>query len=370
MSNDLVASPFGPRGTAVAESAGARQTQSRELAETQVKYLLAQRFPRDVVANTDKILNAFTRPTLAEQATYQYARGGQDISGPSIRAAEAMAQQWGNLDVGHRELSRGIGDDGVPYSEVEAYCVDLENRTGKRLQFICRHWRDTKQGGYKLKDDRDINELISNQAQRRVRQCILATIPGDVTEAAMKQVEITLRSKADCGPEAMANIIQAFQVFGVSKAQIEKRIQRRLDTIQPAQVVMLKRIYASLRDDMSAPADWFEPETAEGTDGNAAATVPTTGAAGLKGKLKERAKAKGADGQAAQAAVTPAAPATAHDAADAPKPDANTFIARLDEVDSVQVADAVLAEAKKAGLPADQLRLVVDAHRMATDSGG
>ena len=28
--------------------------------------------------------------------------------------------------------------------------------------------------------------------------------------------------------------------------------------IQPAQVVSLKTIYASLRDGMSAPADWFE----------------------------------------------------------------------------------------------------------------
>lgn len=256
--NDLVASPFGSPRTAVADTAGARQDQSRELAETQVKYLMAQQFPRDVIANTDKILNAFTRPTLAEQSQYQFSRGGSDISGPSIRAAEAMAQQWGNIEQGFRERSRGVDGKGVPFSEVEAFCVDLESRTTKRLQFIVRHWRDTKSGGYQLKDERDIYELIANQAQRRVRACILALIPGDVVDAAMQQAEVTLKAKADTSPEAVQKIIAAFEPFGVTKEHIEKRIQRRLDAITPAQVVSLKRIYASLRDGMSGPEEWFE----------------------------------------------------------------------------------------------------------------
>ena len=256
--SDLVVSPFAGARTAVADTAGARQDQSRELAETQVKYLMAQQFPRDEIANMDKILNAFTRPTLAEQSQYQFSRGGTDISGPSIRAAEAMAQKWGNMDQGFRERSRGVGPDGVPYSEVEAFCVDLESRTSKRLQFIVRHWRDTKQGGYKLKDERDIYELCANQAQRRVRACILSQIPGDVIEAAMQQANATLHTKADTSAEAMEKMLAAFEPFGVTKEHIEKRIQRRLDAIQPAQVVTLKRIYASLRDGMSAPSEWFE----------------------------------------------------------------------------------------------------------------
>lgn len=257
--NEVVESPFAARAAvAPHDSAGARQNQSRELAETQTKYLMAERFPRDEVAAMDRILNAFSRHTLAEKAQYQFARGGSDIAGPSIRAAEAIAQQWGNMDSGWRELQRGMDASGVPYSEVEAFCVDLQSRNSKRLTFIVRHWRDTKQGGYKLKDERDIYELCANQAQRRLRACILASIPGDVTEAAMQQAEVTLKAKADTSPEAMAKMLEAFAPFGVTKEHIEKRIQRRLDAITPAQVVSLKRIYASLRDDMSTPAEWFD----------------------------------------------------------------------------------------------------------------
>lgn len=256
--NNLVSSPFGRPVTLATETAGAAQNMHREMAETQSKYMMAQHFPRNVVANMDKILNAFTRPSLAEKAQYQFARGGTDICGPSIRAAEAIAQQWGNLEFGFRELSRGISPDGVPFSEVESFCTDLENRTRRPMQFIVRHWRDTKKGGYKLTDERDIYELIANQAQRRTRACILALIPGDVVDAAMDQAAVTLKTTADTSPEAMHKMVTAFETFGVSKEMIEKRIQRRLDTIQPAQVVSLRRIYASLNDDMSLPADWFE----------------------------------------------------------------------------------------------------------------
>jgi hypothetical protein len=171
---------------------------------------------------------------------------------------------WGNLSFGFREISRGIAQDGVPFSEVEAFCWDMEAGNRQPLQFIVRHWRDTTRGGYKITDERDIYELVANQAQRRKRACILALVPGDVVEAAMNQADVTLRTKADTSPEAMAKMVEAFAPFGVTKEHIEKRIQRRLDSIQPAQVVMLKPVYASLRDDMSTPADWFEMEEGAG----------------------------------------------------------------------------------------------------------
>lgn len=253
--NDLVES-FAPSGDA--PSTGALALQSREVAETQTKYLMAQRFPRDERKAMDGILNAFSRQGLAERAQYEYGKGGSAISGPSIHAAQAIAQQWGNIDFGFRELSRGIGADGVPFSEVEAFSVDLQSRTRRSIAFIVRHWRDTKQGGYRLKDERDVYELTANMAQRRTRACILSVLPQDVVDGAMQQADSTLKTKADTSPEAMAKMVDAFAAFGVTKDQIEKRIQRRLDAITPAQVVMLKRIYTSLRDEMSTAGEWFE----------------------------------------------------------------------------------------------------------------
>lgn len=74
----------------------------------------------------------------------------------------------------------------------------------------------------------------------------------------MAQCERTLVTTADVTPEAIKRLVEAFEAFGVSKEQIELRIQRRLDAVQPAQVANLRKIYASIRDGMSTADEWFE----------------------------------------------------------------------------------------------------------------
>lgn len=280
--NDVVESPFARMQPAVTMSTGSMQLQARENTEVMALAAMAKRFPRNEIAACDKIRNAFTRVSLAEMSQYQFSRGGQDIKGPSIRSAEAIAQQWGNMSSGWREVSRFVGPDGVGMSEVEAYCVDYESVNRESIQFVVRHWRDTKKGGYALKDEREIYELCANQANRRKRACILAQVPGDVIEMAMNQAAVTLQTSADTSPEAMAKMVAAFADFGVTKAHIEAKIQRRLDAIQPAQVVTLKRIYVSLRDEMSTAADWFEMTAAS------APPATATTVADIKGKAARK----------------------------------------------------------------------------------
>lgn len=249
-------SDLNPFGNEVAESAGgaiAAVGEAREIAEVKAAMAVAQMYPRDQRKAMDRILNACARPTLAEKAQYAFARGGQEITGPSIRLAETIAQGWGHLQYGMRELSNVGGA-----SEVEAYCWDLESNVRKSIQFTVSHVRNTKKGSYALTDSRDIYENVANNGARRVRACILAIVPGDVVEAAEQACEQTLRAKVDISPERIAKLLEAFAAFGVDKEAIEKKIQRRMDSILPAQVVSLGRIYNSLRDGMSKPGEWFD----------------------------------------------------------------------------------------------------------------
>jgi hypothetical protein len=228
--------------------------QQRAIAEVQAALTVARASPRDPIRALDQILTDCQRPQLAEAALYSYSRGGAEVSGPSIRLMECIGRRWGNLECGVRELSRR---DGI--SECASFAWDLESNFRDTKTFHVRHWRDRKGGGgYVLTDERDIYETIANQGARRKRACIQAVVPGDVVEAAVVQCEKTLATTADTGAEAMKKMSTAFSTFGVTREQIEKRIQRRLDAIQPAQVVSLKKIYASLRDGMSAPRDFFE----------------------------------------------------------------------------------------------------------------
>ena len=224
-----------------------------EIARVQAQLVYAASRPRNEQRAVDRMLNSFQRQSLAEVSVYQYARGGSDITGLSIRAAEAMAMAWGNMDFGLRELEQKPGE-----STVEAFAWDLETNVRRSITFRVQHYRDTKRGRVKLEDSRDIYEMVANQGSRRVRACILSVIPRDIQEAVMDQVENTMRESFNITPEYLKKWLAAFEKFGVTKEQIESRIQRRLDTITPAQMTGLVNIYNSIKDGIGTVADFFD----------------------------------------------------------------------------------------------------------------
>lgn len=236
----------------------ARTDQQRAIAEVQAAMMVARASPRDPIAALTRIKASCQRPKLAESAVYTYARGGTDISGPSIRLAEAIAQQWGNLQYGIRELEQKGGE-----STVQAYCWDVETNTRREMTFQVSHIRHTRKGQQRLEDPRDIYELVANQGARRLRACILAIVPADIVEEAVIECESTLKATADTSPEAMKRMLAAFSEYGVTQHQIEKRIQRDITAITPANVVALKKVYASIRDGMMNPADAFPQDESE-----------------------------------------------------------------------------------------------------------
>ena len=240
--------------------------QQRALGELQAQIMLAKLYPRDqlrVVADLKRL--DCTRLGLAERAEYTYSRGGQDISGPSIRIMEAIARRWGNIQSGIKELSRDK-TDGVGYSECVAYCWDLESGYRDEKQFRVRHVRDVRNRETRqmeqrpLTDERDIYELVANQGARRKRSCLEAVIPGDVVEEIVEECRRTLHAQANTDPESMKKLLAAFAEFGVTQRQIEARIQRNLGAIRPAQVVQLRRIYAAIKDGITTVQAEFQPE--------------------------------------------------------------------------------------------------------------
>lgn len=275
----LVSNPFGPIVAAPTNAAATGFVQ-REVAKIQVRRIMARMFPRDERDAMDRILTACTRETLAEAALYDYARGGTKIEGPSIRLAEELARQWGNIDYGQAEIERVGG-----YSTLEVHAMELERGTTRENRWQVRHWRDRREGaGYAVTDERDVYEVLANQAARRLRACVLAVIPSDVVEAAVAQVKLTLTTKVKLTPERLNHMVELFGEFHVSREHLEKRIQRRLDSITPALFVQLSKIYNSLKDGMSRPDYWFELEPPPA----AAEPAAKTGTEGVKARLAER----------------------------------------------------------------------------------
>tara|TARA_R100000655_G_scaffold15789_6_gene34840 strand:- start:395 stop:1216 length:822 start_codon:yes stop_codon:yes gene_type:complete len=252
-----------PMGVAPDHGVIGQESSAHAMAEVQAQVVMAKQFPRDSIKAVDNILNECTRPALAESSAYAYPRGGQRITGPSIRLAEAVARHWGNLEFGIKELDQKNGE-----SSVIAFCWDLENNVRESKTFKVRHIRNTRNGDKKLTDSRDIYELVANQGARRLRACILGVIPGDVIEAAEKQCAITLNASADLSKEGIQKLLKAFEKFEVTKEHIEKNIGCHIKSINAAQVVNLRSIYNSLNDGMSKNYDWFDIERPKEKEAN------------------------------------------------------------------------------------------------------
>lgn len=248
-------SPFTMPAAASGINAGAVTIESsRAVAEAQGKLIIAKQFPRNEFTAYEKAINACKRKSLAEKAMYSYPRGKETISGPSIRLAEELARCWGNIDFGIKELSQKEGE-----SEMQAYCWDMETNTLSSQTFVVAHVRDNKYGSQKLTQQRDIYENNANMAGRRLRARILAVLPPDLVEAAVSECRKTLAGAND---EPLADkvkkMVLAFEKFGIKAETLEKRLDRKLDTMTAEDLADFRGIYNSLKDGNSSASDWFD----------------------------------------------------------------------------------------------------------------
>lgn len=229
-------------------------SQSREAQEVQAAVFMAKRFPRNENTALSRITQSCQRLGLASKAVYTYPRGNQNVTGPSIRLAEAIAQAWGNIQCGVVELEQRPGE-----STCMSYCWDIETNTRDCRVFTVPHIRQTRNGAQTLTDPRDIYELVANQGARRKRACILAVIPKDVVDYAVEVCQKTL-STAYKEPliDRLRNMVNLFQKnYSVPLESIEKYMGYTLDAFTEMDGATLAGIYNALKDGTAKREDYF-----------------------------------------------------------------------------------------------------------------
>lgn len=227
----------------------------RQAQEVQMAMFVAKQFPRDQHAAFQKIIEACERKILAESACYEFPRGGTKVNGPSIRLAEVLAQNWGNIDFGVVELEQRAG-----VSKAMSYAWDLETNVRQTKIFDVKHERKAKGSISKLDDPRDIYELVANNGARRLRACILGVIPGDVVDAVVEKCKQTM-ANGNKGPlvDRVRAMMTTFQTeFQVNQAMLEKYIGCKADAFSEQDLVRLRNVYKTLRDGMGKREDYFE----------------------------------------------------------------------------------------------------------------
>ena len=238
----------------------ARIEEARAIQEVQASVIMAKKFKRNINEAFLRIIEACKRPSLAEAAQYAFPRGGKTVRGPSIRLAEVLAQNFGNMLYGVEEISQQSG-----VSVAQSFAWDIETNVKVTKKFHVPHKRYGNGKITELTDPRDIYELVANQGARRLRSCILQLIPVDLKEAAIEECEKTIKGKnTESIQDRVKKLIVAFKDFGVTIEDIEGNIGHPLDTVIESELVDLRAIYRSIKDGVVNKAEFFkkkkEPE--------------------------------------------------------------------------------------------------------------
>lgn len=257
-----------PMATAPVAAGGgysAEVSAAREQAEVQSQVIMAMRNPRVRERCVADIIEECKRYELAVDALYSFPRGRETVSDGSIKLALVMAQNWGNIDIGVREVERLEGE-----SIVESYCWDLQKNFRQRRRFSVPHVMKAGNQLKRLVDPRDIYEHAANMGARRLRSCIFDVIPSDVKRAAIEQVKRTLaQGQTDSKgrplktlSERVATMLASFKSLGVDDKMIERRLGHKIELTTVDELVELSSIHNSIREGAKR-SEFFEFDGAD-----------------------------------------------------------------------------------------------------------
>jgi hypothetical protein len=236
---------------------------ARAQQEVQGAIIVAKRFPRNEDDCRAKLLKACKRTEFAEDAEYNFPRGGQDVAGPSVYLAREAARLWGNIQYGFEVIR-----DDQETRMIRSFAWDMESNARTIQEDSFRKLIFRKKGGWVEPDERDLRELTNRRAAIGYRNCILQLIPSDYVNEACRVANTTKQLKAQQDPDGeRKKIVDAFSEMNVMPSKLEEIIGHKLSEASPPEIAKLRGIYKSIRDGNSTIADYLTPVVESGGSG-------------------------------------------------------------------------------------------------------
>jgi len=301
---------------------------ARERASVEARFLVAMNRPRNFDAAFARLMTACKRPTFAKVARYSKPVGGKHVHGLSIRFAEEALNLWGNCDVSafvvfdddERRVYRIQGTDletNTTHSTDVLIEKFVERRSPKQGDEVIGEPRMNSQGElvYKLRANEDaLITKINNHIAKGRRNVILPLIPGDVKDECTKQILATMADRDAKDPEgARKDIVLAFHSMGVAATQLVELLGHPLESVNPAELTLLRSYYTALNDGEATWNEIVEAHSGRKAPAENSGERPKGGTEGLRESLAGKAKAAPVTESPEKAAPKGAAPAAAAD---------------------------------------------------------
>lgn len=271
---------FGRNQSMVGANIGAVSIeQERAIAEAQGQLILAKKFPRDFMKAFAELMEACRMPSLANEAFYSLPKGGQTVTGPSIRLAEEIARCYGNFEYGHRELSRTPATVMEPgKSEVEVYAWDKEKNNRSIRQITVTHTIDKSGATKRIAYQKDIDDKIANVASKQIRGRILALMPKAMVASAIDECRKTLAGNNEEPVSVRVNrMVATFAKYGVTIPHLEGYLKHKLDQTTSEELVELIGVFNAIKEGQPISEYFGKPEDddrGEGGIGNMIGDLP------------------------------------------------------------------------------------------------
>lgn len=263
--------------------------------KAQAPYIVAMQRPRNVEKSRQRILDSCSRLSFAEKALYQKPMGNNKyVEGPSIRFAEEAIRQFGNI---RTEVIVTYEDDQERHALVEI--TDLEANTSFAKAIVIKKIVERKSAKGRdvissrtnsygetvyivVATDDEVTVKESALVAKIIRNEGLRLIPADIIEDAQERIKEVLRSKIDKDPKSeMRKLTDAFKELHVPVDELVKYLNHDIETITPAEIIDLRKIFTTIR---SGEATWRDYMGTEEQSNDVSDDV----AEKIKNKLKEK----------------------------------------------------------------------------------
>lgn len=231
--------------------------------------------------------NTMTMATLDQETAqtmfYALPRAGKTIKGPSVRMAEVVACNWGNLRSGARVVS--IDDSFVT---AQGTCHDLE--TNNAVSYECKR-RITNKKGERFNDD--MIQTTGNAACAiALREAIFKVVPRSLFKKIYEKAQLVAIGEARSMVQLRQDWFAYFSKMGVTKEQVLRVLERHGENdVTMEDLAVLTGLSTALKDGDA---------TVEGTFGLRDDQQPKKAAASA---LKDKLSGNGNSSGAAQAGV-------------------------------------------------------------------
>lgn len=205
------------------------------------------------------------------------APGGEqkmvEVTGPSIKAATALARRWGNCSATARILDEDADSVGL-----EGVFIDFETSVRFTRPIRVSKWMKTRRGVILLNPKR-LEAAVAAGASKAMRNAILTGLPAYLVNAYDKRAREIAGGKAEVKLDAKTRtaIIKAFGKFQVTEDQLADYLDKKVEEWTGADRARLIGVYNALDDGQTTAQEVFgggtSTEEQTGTDG---ATGDTT----------------------------------------------------------------------------------------------